>query len=173
MKRLLHTALMYGLPLACLAALAAAVLLFRAPQQAATARPDALVLWIDIELRHAVNELVERFQRRYGIRVETRHETADRLLDMLEQTGQGELMIAGDLSIVNQATHRGFAISTHPVAQRSISTGREVMPGPPAIHAIRLVGGVASDSAPEFMRFLQGSAGEEILRRHGYQTLQE
>ncbi len=173
MKRLLHTGLMYGFPLACLAALAAAVLWFRAPHQGPALPREELVLWSDLELRYAVDELVERFQRRTGIRVESRYETADRLLDALQQTGRGELLLAGSLSTVNQATRRGFVMSAHPVAQRSLSAGRENMPGAPSIHAALLADGAASETAPEFMRFIRGRAGQEVLRRHGYQTVQE
>ncbi len=173
MKRLLYAGLIYAFPVLCLAALAVAVILFRAPQRATTSQPDELTLLCDIELQRPVNTIVDIFQRRYGIRVETRYENSDRLVNELEQTGRGDLFLTLNTPAVNRAARGGFAIATSVIAQRIPSSDRDVREEPATINAVMLAGAMTSETAPEFIRFLNGTTGREILRRHGYRSLSE
>ncbi len=108
--------MLYGVPLVCLLLLAGVWMLGHNGRPAETASPPRLLLLSGAGLRPPVEEIVEAFQRRYGVRVEVQYGPSNILLGQLELTEKGDVFLPGDAYYIAEAARRGFVTSARPVA---------------------------------------------------------
>lgn len=82
--------------------------------------PEPVRLLCDIELGGPMAEILERFERRSGLRVEAIYGECGRLTDRLEADGGVEVFLPGDPGQVREAARRGLVADSVPVAARRL-----------------------------------------------------
>ncbi len=171
MKRFLRQVLIYGFPLLCLLALAAAVITFRTPDRETTDITDEITLLGDIALQHPLEDILQAFQRRYAIRVNRRYATEEDFWEAFDQTDAVDVLLTARHARVAIGHGRERIRSTHTIAHRTehpLTNAEET-----EIVTLHLLDGSAPrEMLNEFVRFLTGAAAKEILARHGYMPVE-
>ena len=101
--------LLYGVPLLCLLLLAGGWFLGRERLPTSPPEQPKLVLYSGDDVRPAVEDIIQAFQRRYGIQVEVRYGPAEQLLDQLESTRAGDVFLPCDAYSSAKVERRGLA----------------------------------------------------------------
>lgn len=168
MKRLPRQILTYTFPLLCLLALTAAVIVFRSPDHETKALPDEIALLGDLDLRDPLDDILQAFQRRYGIRVRARYETRESTRETRVRSNGADVLLT--VRPVRNAMGRERILETIPIARRASHplTGdgeSEII----MLH--RLDGAAPPEMLDELVRYMTGASAGEILARHGYAPL--
>lgn len=116
MARSLRQFWVYLLPAGALAVMVAALSVFITDSDAPEDTMTTLTVYCADEVRLPVEQIVDHFQRRSGIRVHAHFQPSDRLTAQMNQAGDGDLVIAADESVLQPAHSQQTNRQTHPVA---------------------------------------------------------
>jgi molybdate transport system substrate-binding protein len=92
-------------------------LTFRDPNPTTETTPGPLLtLLCGAGLRPPVEEIVDAFRRRHGVRVEIQYGASNLLLGQLELTGRGDVFLPGDAFYTDEARRKGLVADSRTVA---------------------------------------------------------
>lgn len=168
MKRLPRQVLTYAFPLLCLLALGAAIFIFRAPDHETKALPEEITLLGDLALRDPLDDILQAFQRRYGIRVRAHYKTREKLRETRSLSNDADVLLTARPVRLSMGSER--ILETFPIARRAshpLTEDRETE----IITLHRLDGAAPPEALNELVLFLKGVSAGEIFARHGYNPL--
>ena len=116
MSEKLRRLLVYAVPIAAIAVVLAGVFAAWRPLAPQEEGPPKLLLYCGAALRPPVEEAIELFQRRTGVRVEADYGASNLLLGRLKISRRGDVFLPGDAFYVSEAEAEGLVAESKDVA---------------------------------------------------------
>lgn len=88
----------------------------RATEKGAGAATNELLMYCAAGMRYPMEQIVERYETEYGVRINLQYGGSNTLLNQLEVNKSGDLYLAGDDSYVRLAEEKGLTAEAFPLA---------------------------------------------------------